>query len=58
MKMFTSMSEYSINEESLQIIFLQAKEKMVEWCSNLCGLIVDSQENKLPPGNPLELKRS
>lgn len=58
MRMFVSMSEYSISEDSLQIIFLQAKEKMVEWCSMLCGLLPDHHEKVLLPGNPLELKRN
>jgi hypothetical protein len=55
--MFVSMSEYSINEDSLQIIFLQSKEKMAEWCTLLCGLIVDTDGKALLPDNPLELKR-
>ena len=56
--MFVSMSEYSISEDSLQIIFMQAKEKMVEWCGLLCGVMVDHREKALLPGNPLELKRT
>ncbi len=47
------MSEYSINEDSLQIIFMQCKEKMVQWCTLLCGLMVDYEEKSLLPGNPL-----
>lgn len=50
------MSEYSINEDSLQIIFMQSREKIVEWCTLLCGLIVDHDGNPLLPENPLELK--
>ena len=56
-RMFSSMSEYSINEDSLQIIFQQAKEKMIEWCSNLCGMMIDFP-TRLGKGNPLELKRA
>ena len=48
------MSEYSIDEESLPIIFRQAKDKIVEWATMLCGLQVDFKV--LPPDNPLELK--
>jgi hypothetical protein len=51
--MFVSMSEYSISEDSLQIIFMQAKERMVEWCSTLCGLLVEHKEKVMLPGNPL-----
>ncbi len=50
------MSEYAINEESLQIIFLQSKEKMIEWCSHLCGLMVDYPA-KMGEENALEKKR-
>jgi hypothetical protein len=57
-KMFASMSEYSITEDSLHIIFLQAKEKMIQWCSSLCGIIVDHDEKVLLPDNPLEAKRN
>jgi hypothetical protein len=39
--MFITMSEYSIDEDSLQIIFRQAKDKLVEWATLLCGLHVD-----------------
>jgi hypothetical protein len=56
--MFVSMSEYSISEDSLQIIFMQAKEKMVEWCSLLCGVVVDHPQKALLPGNPLDLNRT
>jgi len=53
LKMFVTMSEYSIDEDSLQIIFRQAKDKMIEWASHLCGIIVDHQEKVMLPNNPL-----
>jgi hypothetical protein len=37
------MSEYSIDEDSLHIIFRQAKEKMVDWLGTLCGILVNHQ---------------
>lgn len=43
-KMFITMSEYSIDEDSLQIIFRQAKDKLVEWVMQLCGIQVDYDE--------------
>ena len=55
--MFITMSEYSIDEESLQIIFRQAKDKLIEWATLLCGIQVDFSE-KMDEGNPLELKRT
>ena len=56
--MFVTMSEYSIDEDSLQIIFRQSREKLVEWASTLCGLIVPCEEVPLMPSNPLEQKHS
>lgn len=56
-KMFTTMSEYSIDEDSLQIIFRQAKDKVMEWASMMCGIIVNHSEPVMLPNNPLEVKR-
>ena len=55
--MYTAMSEYSIDEDSISIIFRQAKDKIIEWASLLCGIHAEWPE-QLEEGNPLEAKRA
>jgi hypothetical protein len=55
--MFITMSEYSIDEDSLQIIFRQAKDKIVEWTTLLAGLHVEFSE-PLGKDNPLTEKQA